>query len=72
MLSLETLSSRTPVIDLAVRLLAMDLQGIQVLTTEEAVQFVIKHSLEQRKDALIIVNQYIIENKDRIEDVILG
>jgi len=58
--------------DLAVRLLAMDLQGIQVSTTEEAVQFVMKHSLEQRKDALMMVNQCMMENKDRMEDAILG
>ena len=65
-------SSAAPVTDVAVRLLSMDLRGVNVTNTEEAIQFVMKHSLETRKDALMKVNQTMIKNKDRIEDAILG
>jgi hypothetical protein len=65
-------SSAAPVTDVAIRLLLIDLQGVNVTNTKEAIQFVIKHLLETRKDALIKVNQTMIKNKDRIEDVILG
>ena len=58
--------------DVALRLPAMDLQGVKVSNAKEAVQFVIKHSLEERKNALMLVNQSMIENKDKIKDVILG
>ena len=56
----------------ALKLPAMDLQGVKVTNAEEAVQFVMKHSLEERKNALMLVNQSMMENKDKMEDAILG
>jgi hypothetical protein len=68
----EASSSAVPVTDAAVRPPSIDLQGVNATIAEEAVQFVMRHSLETRKDALMEVNRTMIKNKDRTEDAILG